>query len=500
MKPKFKPRNPGKVLLVSILFGMISLSGPLCFAVENEEEENLDKMILEEKDSQEQKEPFNDLPAADKKWDIFGFFENENFFHADEKKKFQDSNIIKLESRGRINAKYGTEFFYGKASIDIFFYPERKGLSNPQTDGKVDPQEIYLAGGEKIQFKFGKQLFNWGSADVFPVTNYLDQVDLRELFAKDKDDMNRGVFAGSLKAIFSDFSLELAIVPVHSPALLPDNDNFWAIKPQPVSLQIPSGLPSQFIQGTVTPLLRKTQAKEITLKNVSGVLRAGGTAGILDFHLSYFNGIDPGIIFLQKIEIDNTSPASPEIKALYLDPYFGKIESAGLDMALNWEKLTVRGEAVFTPKKWAMKGGDFTQEVSGATTTLTGIMVQARYFAYTIGADIGLWGEYGRILLEWNQSKFLEKENDLSKEFLSDFLVVRIEDQLMDSRLRIEAGGIIRPVKKKFGYIPTLDVTWDFQNGMSLIIGGMFFVGKEDEIIAPYDNNDFVYTKAKMEF
>jgi hypothetical protein len=479
-----------------ILLSVFYFSGPL-FAQEDPEA-RLDKSFLSESKGEE-----GSQVNQEKSREIFGFLQSENFFHTRESGPVKESEIIKLESRARLNAKLGSQFFYAKASLDAYFFSGEQDNWAKAKSGFLEAQEIYIAGGDKLQFKLGKQLFNWGSADVFNVANFLDQFDLRELFAKDKDDRNRGVFSLSLKYIFKEFSLELALLPMHSPPLLPSVGSYWEIRPAAVELSVPMLLPTNqtvTLGSRLQPELLEPMMYANNLSNASGALRLGGTRQILDVHLSYFHGIDKSIIFQKEILLDFNNPLSPFISSMTLTPFYGKVDSLGLDLALNWEKFTLRMEAAYTPNKWASTKYDFQESPEGNTVLLNGRLERAPYMSYTTGFDVNAWGRDGRLLVEWTQGVYLRDRKNYDKEFLSNILIVRVEDKFFDKRLGLELGGMVRPVERKFGYVPMLDISWDFQNGLILKTGLVVFVGRDDSLIAPYDNHDYAYVKARLDY
>ena len=197
-------------------------------------------------------------------WDFFGYFESENFFGVDAGSLEPGDELIKLETRARLNLTYGTDFTYAQSVFDLYFYPEI-GLTNAQEAGKVEPYEFFLATGKKLQFKIGKIVHNWGSADAFRIVNYLDQRDLRELFMKEEDERVRGSYSLSLKYLFRDFSFEGVVAAPFQPVLFPAEGTYWEIVPVSDSGVQPVLHPPRTHQG---------------YENLSAAIRGGGTLHI----------------------------------------------------------------------------------------------------------------------------------------------------------------------------------------------------------------------------
>lgn len=446
----------------------------------------------------------------ERKWDVSGFFETEGFFSAAgrraDAKSAKNNEIIKLESRASATLKYGSDFFYGLGSFDIRFYPELSHdttsarQKDPYPDSQIEARELYVAAGDSLRFKLGKQLYQWGVADGFRVTNYLDQSDLRELFMVDSDDQNRGVWSASLKYLFNDFVIEGGLVPVHNPPLYPEKNSFWQLQ-------------TQYQGNDIT--IDYGSPESASYDNISGALRAGGTLGSLDFYLSYFNGIDKSILFKPQMQMNvnwvgtmpNIAPQT-SVTGLTASPYYNKIETGGFDIAWVYEKLTLRAEATYTPEKWAIQKiteEQISEKVKATAPTGGSVIIDsgvqtAPFGAYVIGADYPLWGDDGRILIEFMQGKYLEDEDKLQPVYLTDLLVLRLEDKFLEKRLKLSLQAIWRPVQSEPGIMPNPEVTYDFENGLTLTAGALFFIGNNDDLLEPYEHNDTAYLRAKMNF
>ncbi|MCP5104749.1 MAG: hypothetical protein GY950_15295 [bacterium] len=435
------------------LFVIILLLFFFTAAVSAQTEEELDEEMFSDDAEKKGKQ-------AEKKsrWEIYGFLESTGHFGPGVRADIKPGvEVVKMEARAKLNFKYTRGHFYAKTVLDIYFYPRLDNHANPRKSGGIEAQEMYIGGGDKFQFKIGKQLFSWGAADLFPITNYFDQRDMREFIAIDKEDKYEGVLGISLKYLIGDFALEAAFTPVHNPALLPAKDNFWSFIP---------GVP---VRADPLPA---------NLKYASYAFRGGGTIGGLDFHLSYYNGINSNLVF---------KPVPGPVFGI--KPYYGKVQTFGIDLSFAVGKLALRAEGTYTPAMFAISAGNPEAPVQ-----------TAHYLSYVIGADYNLWGQNGNILIEWMQGKYLKNAAGYRSPFLTDMLLVRLTDKFFDRRLEVELAALFRLKHSTPGYAITADLTWKVRGEFSISTGAYFFVGNKDELFSLFDKKDMVYFKARLEF
>lgn len=453
-----------RAIIFTVIFFIISLS---VFA---EIDEDIESEFLSDDKGTELKHESSKL-----RWELSGFLQSDNHF-AVPAKVSSDYEVIKLEGRGRLNFKYGTEDYYAKSVMDVFFYPEPYNELNPHDWGRIETQELYFTGGDRLRFKLGKQLFSWGKADLFSVTNYLAQPNRKESFATKAEDKNMGILALSLKYIFGDFSVEGAMTPLHNPVLTPVLDSFWS--------EDHGSIQSVSVQEVGPD--RKTPGME----NSSFSIRGGGTIGEVDFHLSYFYGYDNSIVF--KPTLIESEPAEID-DYIEMKPYYDRVHKFGFDLAFTLGKLSIRAEGAFTLDMAGVqkiKGDDVTTALVALPDTgeqeITTID-KVPYVEYVIGADYNLWGERGFILLEWMQDIYLKNTYSYRDVRISDILLIRAQDRFLGNRLGVQINGVLILRGDSAAAAPGCEVDWDFNNGMTMTTGGYLFIG-------------MVYLKVKMEF
>lgn len=405
------------------------------------------------------------------KWDFFGFIENENAFGISFDPAMKDKNIIKTEVHARLNLKYGTPFFYAKGTFDIFFLP----ISNIPSYHNSAPfafqlRELYIGGGKNFQFELGKILYNWGTADFYSLTNYFDQKDIRELVFKEEDERYAGgTLSLHLKYLVKDYAIEAVVSPQNPYPLLPPKDSFWALHP----LQ---DLPVKFDLSQTDD----TTFKNFSYKNIAVALRAGGSVKSVDFHFSYFNGLNDTILFQE-----DTSSTTETIYRTFRD----RVNKIGFDLAWTFQKLSTRFETVIIPDyKTTFKDSsrrDSTNSHLRATDRVP-------YMGITIGADYLFRGDYGRIIAEFSTGFFLRNHKDYERGMLADFFLLAVQDRFYHNRIGLFLGV--------FGVIPKIQLDYDFQNGLTIAIGGLIFFNINHYILKNYRNHDFFYLRARYEF
>ncbi|MCE9596905.1 MAG: hypothetical protein K8S54_02970 [Spirochaetia bacterium] len=313
--------------------------------------------------SQEEPKPEETPTEGALQHDIFGFVEMEYFREASGKRKRAKYETVKFETRLNLKTdlKWNGAEFHGEGDLYVYPGPE-DDIKNPQSDGRPELRQAYFKIGDKTQLRAGIQAFQWGVADNFRVTNYLDQNDLRELFAKDRADRTRGVPAFSFKQLIGDFALDVGVTPLHSPTLFPPKDSYWEFIPNKANLVVlQTGLPPAFApvfyfrspfklakdfvsdDGTVQQqnIVADPKLEKLRLprkgKNASGALRFGGTVGRFDAHLYYFNGIDRNILLRPRFVFTKPVNGLYKIESIQLDPVQAKVESGGEDVAFTMD-------------------------------------------------------------------------------------------------------------------------------------------------------------------
>lgn len=475
------------------LIAMLCVAMPV-FAQSTDAE--LDAMFLNDSKNNEMDDTA--LTSANvAKWDFFGYVESENFFAISGKTAVKNKELAKTEMRTRLNASYGTAFFYGKATVDVYFYPVDAKFMNPyaNTIAQVEAKEMYVGGGEKFQFKLGKVDYDWGTADIFRTTNFMSKLDSSEFLAKEDDERYTGVYSMQLKYLFGDYSVELVATPDFLVPVTPKQDGFWGMQFANQDVQLGS-LPTIYSWAVETSI--PSRFSQFSYKNFSAAFRIGGSAKGVDFHFSYFNGFHNSLVLVPKVNITK-APTAPYYNnaegTIVLEPLYERINKIGFDMAAAYKRFSVRFETVLTPDYVAVHSDEKDVDSNYRRNT-----TRVPYWAFNIGPDITFHGTSGRIFLEYTTGFFLKNHKKYEKELLSDFLVVGIEDRVAAEKLLLRAAVIVHTTDKKPGVMPLAHIEYNFDNGLSLAMGVQFFIGQNDELMTLYEASDIFYFKARYNF
>ena len=390
-------------------------------------------------------------------------------------------------NQGRIKLKpsYERERFRAYADIDYFVHSEAE--TETRENNSLECVEAYVEGTGFFLWKIGKQRFNWGAGDSYQPTDLMDQPDLRDSFMRDNDDRYTGVYALSVKYLMGDLALEAALRPVTGKALPPSG--FFGLEPEAFESSA----------GTVAPRYLESDVKT-ELKDVSGALRFGGAGALYDWHLMYYSGMNRELLYRSSISRDGDE------LALEIQPVYRRMSALGADLSFALSRLNIRLEGVYSPDMPALSAIT-DKEIADAASALTAGNTEwelqsiktRKYFSYSAGFDINLWGENGTVYVEWMQARYLN-EDGIDPLLLSDVLMLRAEDSLFNQSLNISLGSMIRSRDAKPGLGIKSEAEYDFKTGLTAALGSYIFFSNDDEYIETLEDKDLGYMQIRYLF
>jgi len=447
-------------------------------------EEELDRELLGGDTSSEVQEKINP-------WEINGFLRSSLQLALPFSDDASEYEVVKLEGRGRLNTQYSSGTFSAKVTVDAFYYPLKLFKDTTQRN-RIEAAELYVAGGDRFQFKLGIQRFAWGNAEIFGVTGFFNRLDLSESLAKDPADITRGVAALSLKYIFGELAIEAAWCPMHYPVIVPRG--FWALKDH---------------KPYETEFIYNDSIRYDMTKSSAGA-RVGGTLQGFDAFVSYFNGYSSNVLINSTmIETGSLTAGDIDYDAVKRESRleYMRVNSIGLELSRVIKKVTLRYESVVTPDMGAMKKvtDDDVDDVilamsNDASDGELSSMSRVPYFAYTLGADWNIWGPSGMILLEWTQGLYLRNMTDYNYPALSYLMVIFLQDSFFDKRLTVRGGTVFRPIAVLPGGLLSGEVAWKFRQNCELAFRGMFFFGNDDDLFEYFKNKDIIEVRMSYLF
>jgi len=181
--------------------------------------------------------------------------------------------------------------------------------------------DIYF---ERFDLRLGKQIINWGKADVFNPTDNLTPTDYSNLL----DDDEIGVLAANLNYYWNEWNLQLVAIPLFAPSRLPPRDTRFSLFPSdsPIVIEDPELPPN-------------------AIDNAQAGVRLMSTFRGWDFSVSYYDGINdipsPELRFQQVI----IPPLPIPVDVPYIVPVYNRFRSFGADFATVFDRWGLHGEA-----------------------------------------------------------------------------------------------------------------------------------------------------------
>ncbi|RJP90878.1 MAG: hypothetical protein C4518_08240 [Desulfobacteraceae bacterium] len=410
-----------------------------------------------------------------------------------------DEAYKKNEISARLEATYGAENNYLFSTTDLFFFPTfindtigddyvyaadsetHRNLRITSESSEVIFRELYYNWKtEKCRVRIGNQIYGWGTADFMNSTAYFNPTDYRELMFKDQDRIRMGVPSLSGMLFFDGFTAETVFVPVHTAAVLPVTNNFWAVK------QVEDAYPLIF--GESDPM-------DANSKNFAYGERIAGTFYGMDMSVSGYHGPDrePLLLPYGTVMVEN-QPVS-----VLLQPVYEIVDYIGADLAWPYEDFVFQAEAAYSPNKngFVLQNTDMLQDLTFPYDTR-----KSDYVSYSLGMNYfiplqklipGHAGE-SLLTLEWFQAHYFD--DDLDRPRISDFLTCRFQDAYFDDHVKVSMTGIFETYRGGIIWWPKIG--YDFQNGFEAELGYVGINGhgegdyEEDSLFYYYKDNDLI--------
>ncbi len=410
--------------------------------------------------------------------------------------------VKKHELKANLDMKYGHDNLYLKAVVNLYTNASlisqrlddsyaysreteiRRDFSATSNSAEAGFRELFI--NLKIantRLRAGNQIFGWGTADVFNPTSYFNPFDLREVLFRADDELRQAVPSLSAMFFLADSTLELVVVPVHVPLLLPPEGNFWEIRyregPFPVHIWEPEALPP------------------VPSNAAFGARYATSIAGV-DMAASLYRGPDREPLFrpIRTVLVPN------EPVSILVRPEYHSVTMAGLDFSMNLDRVVIQAEAVYSPDKAGVVDQDYSPQVRFPFEVRTGHYVSySAGFNYFVPLGLLLEGHEGETVLtvEWNQSRYFD--GGIMAPLITDVLAVRLQDEFLGGRLKACITFLWDARADATMVWPSLG--WDFGNGLSLELACASISarrGKERSIFSFYDDNDIVTARARYAF
>lgn len=410
-----------------------------------------------------------------------GEIDFENHFALNQDERFESANL-KNEFQLKLYLKAGYEnlFLYAvpafRADASRLEYKSDedfsyKGLANSKSTTRISDNSAELEFDEcylhyfnnGYQVRIGNQIISWGTGDFFNPTAYFNPYDMREAFTKETDEQKFGVTALSAIRYFDNATLEFVWAPIHAISDRVSSDLYWGISPENYSLPV---------------IVLEDGRLESDPDNYGYGVRVTTTAGLMDLSASFYHGPDNEPVYIpEETRYEEGTPL-----AVLVAPEYFVVNKYGIDMVRQFEKFVIQAEAVYSPDKvWTIE-----QDLSAlADIEFPFDTTRTEAFSYTFGFNYFVpVADYfpsheGELVFTFGWYDAIYFDDSVMPPVMSDYIGLRLEDTFWDGRLSVVFNTLIDI--ENVGSLIWPQVGYDFQNGFSFDIEGIFYDGKSGE-------------------
>lgn len=386
------------------------------------------------------------------------------------------ANKINTRNEGTLVLK-GTINFDEEASFKTVI-ESRKDLQDDYRDRLAYVREAYFHFVDrKIDIKVGKQIVNWGTADMYNPNNNINPIDYTDFF--ELEDNQLGVWLISAKRFHKDNKFtEILVSPALPTLAVPNPDSRWVL-----------GLPQQMLNPLdvekMLPIIYGYDNLQPRYKDVGfmAAFRNGISANNWDISKSILVGANYTPAFANTVKgIDTTGVQ------VRLAPIYQRLYALGFDFATTFKYFGLRGEL-------ALKGLSEPNSKQGLATL---------YYEYTIGIDRTfsqlIFNKNVMVILQWVRQRILREQTPMANNirfFLQKSLLLRTE--LAINYYSSFAIQTLYTLDAKNVYIrPSLK--YRILDGLTVIAQADLLFGKSNGFLGQYLGNDRWQVRLSYDF
>lgn len=173
-----------------------------------------------------------------------------------------------------------------------------------------------------VELSLGKQIFAWGTAELYNPTDNLNPYDYLDVIDHEK----LGVYSASLQLDADPATLTVVVVPFFTPSRIPLSGSRWTPSP-------PKGF-AALIDDRALP--------SRAANNMQYAARIKATLKGWDLSASYFDGFEHTPVVKR-----STVEVAPSVLLPRYTPVFTRMRVPGFDFSTTYRKLEFHGEAAF---------------------------------------------------------------------------------------------------------------------------------------------------------
>ncbi len=238
------------------------------------------------------------------------------------------NDFLSSRTRLRLEMKTGTNNALALVSLDL----EHNNILPAQTG--LNLREAYLEYSSSTwDLRIGRQIIIWGKADGAQVTDIISPWDLTEFLARDYEDIRTAVDALKFRLLGNKVNLEFVWVPFFKPAVLPSQDNPWAL---PLPAVDDNNLQLIFLE----PIKPGKKIGNSELFGKVSMYLSG-----IDVAFSVFNTWDDFGVTHRSFFVDSS------VTRLEIQQEYYRVSGFGAEFSMPLSEFVFRGEAAFYFKK-----------------------------------------------------------------------------------------------------------------------------------------------------
>ncbi len=327
---------------------------------------------------------------------------------------------------------------------------------------------------KNFDLRVGKQQIVWGKADGVFITDIVSPLNLTEFLLPDFDEIRIGVVSAKMDYYIGNSTIEAIWIPQFTPTKTPAPNSIWYIKPE-----FPAPATFDWSKDKINP----------SLENSEFFLKYSAMTSKIDFDLmgGYTWDDNPTMHVQKHFAIDTTTmPPQPMLTGLTITPEHHRLTVGGASFSTEIKGIILRGEAAYYDGKYFQTTDPKAQD---------GI-VKKNYLHYVVGLDFSI-GD-------------LKLSTQFIQQYILDYNDMIYDDEMINTATFLARYDLFRETLhlELFSYIGLTNedalirpkITYDFDDGFSILLGANIFVGDENGMFGRYQDNSMVYTKIKYSF
>ncbi|MDP8238060.1 MAG: hypothetical protein P9X24_03135 [Candidatus Hatepunaea meridiana] len=315
------------------------------------------------------------------------------------------------------------------------------------------------------EFRVGRQIIIRGKADGVQITDIISPLDMTKFLARDYDDIRMPIDALKFRILGNSLDLELVWLPLFQAAILPSDDNPWAVKPD---------LPADRDITYEEPL-----APEKRFNNSEFGARLSFYLSGIDFAFSGFHTWNDIPVFDQ---FETTDAGGDTI--ITVTPKHHRLTMFGLDVSKPIGDFVFRGEVGF------FIGRRFEPEVIADRLFRRNSISSLMGLDYYPGND---WSVAAQI----NDQFTLSYDNRIKPDEHTLLATLNISKSFLRSTLKL-SSGFYYGINLQDGFNRT-SADYALTDELHLVCGVDWFDGSEGMYAQYRDNSEF-WIKCKYSF